>query len=357
MKKRLFAPIIGIFCALMLCLVLLVGIGCLKDTLFQSDSHAAKADRQLITVWIRSDTLSPSSWLRAQAAAYQKAHPGVNIWLRTVTSADMQLLSQNFDEAAPDILLFSAGESISPTWFEDLDSLPALGSKAKSGLHDQRQLAAPLCMAGYALVQQTQDAPVTPAPTSLFGVTPTPQPSTTAAPVTRESWPATLAADDQLGAGLLSLIQAPIGARLMDSQSLQTAFLRGDVPCALLNTMQARALQAQGKGMTLLCAAPATDLVLFGGVMQQSQPAAKNFLSYLICEPAQQALGSHGLFSVRKDIHLYGANTPILQAVESALADGWLPNAFSWPDLRDSTILTAQALYTKGESVISLFVP
>lgn len=315
------------------------------------------AQRKLVTVWIKGDALGASAWIRSQAADYQKKQAGVNIWVRSASQADMALLSSQFAEAAPDLLVFAAGERVFSAWLQETDKLPLAGERAQSGQLEGRQLAVPLCMAGYVLVKKTQEAAVTPAPTSLFGVTPAPDVRRTAeaSPVPKELWPEDVWADDRMGAALLALLKAPAGAKTVGSADVQAAFLQGKAQAALLTTVQARAAQAQGKGMEMLAAPPASDLVIFGAVMQDADDAAADFLRHLLKEEAQTALRERGMFAVRQDVRLYSADTPVLQAAEAALKDGWLPNAFTWPDQQTEMRHTGQIFYEKALPAAVLF--
>jgi len=358
MKKKLFHQ----FVRFLLSSLLLWALGKSGQALWthvHSPAPAApQAQRQLLTVWLRADNLPVADFVRRQAAAFEKTHKGVSIWVRTVSPSDLALLDRHYDTAAPDVLLFSAGENVLPTWFSPLGNFPYLGSHRQSGRHEGEILAAPVCMSGYALIMQTQEKAATPVPTSIFGVTPAPDfalPDTT--PVPRDLWPTDLAADQRLGAGLLSLLDAPLGARLMERKAVQEAFAQNQVQAALLTIQQVHSLQSQGKGMQLLAAVPASDLMLFGGVMHNAATDAYNFMTYLLSEESQRTLREYALLPVRQGIRLYGSDTPILQALELALKGGWLPHAFTWPDVMESTIHTAQALYAAGDSARPLFMP
>lgn len=306
--------------AVCLCLVMIWYMPALWQK--KESDLTARARRQLITVWIYGDQLNASSWVRQQAAAYQKKHAGVNIWVRTVTAADIACMTEDYQHAAPDILLFMAGAEIDPQWV---------------------QKTAPLCMAGYALVAQKKDA-ATIVPTSLFGVTPAPEKAEAITPVPKEAWPGSMAADDGLGAWFLQQMGAMKGARLLPNGQVQDAFCQGQVQAALLSTQQIRALAAQGVGMQLLCAAPGSDLVLFGAWMQQAEPAAEAVWQHFLSEEAQTALAQRGLFSPQ-GLHLYGAGTPILAAVEAAIRKGWLPDPFLWPQEKMEKVHAGQLLY------------
>ncbi len=285
--------------------------------------QSQRAQRQLVTVWIYGDQLNASGWLRKQTAEYQRQHEGVKIWVRTVTQADLALLEEDFAHAAPDMLLFMAEEEIPQAW---------------------TQQTKPLCMAGYALVTHAKAA-VTLAPTSLFGVTPAPLINAAATPVPRQDWPQRLAAEEGLGAYFLQQMQAPPGAQLMPKDRLQEAFAAREVEAALLSTRQIRALEAQGIGMELLCAAPGSDLVLYGAVMQGATAAAADVLAHLSSVQAQRALAEEGLFS-GQGVRLYGAGMPIWRAVEEAVQEGWQAQAFFWPQEKTAQIHLGQMLYT-----------
>lgn len=322
MKKQIKRIRLGSLWALCACLALIWFFPAVMKG-GSRETTLPRAQRQLVTVWIYGDALGASSWVKSCAVAYQKMHTGVNIWVRTVSKADMALLEEDYAHAAPDLMLFMAGEEVSPAWLVG-ETLP-------------------LCMAGYALVQRSETT-VTPAPTSLFGVTPMPQKTAAITPVPRETWPQSLAADTGLGAWFLQEIGAPKGALLLPGEQVQELFLQGKVQSALLSTLQIRKLSAQGQGMDLLCAVPGSDLVLFGAVMREAEAPAGDFLRFLQDAQAQQKLSERGLFSPCGTV-LYGVATPILQAVEAALEDGWRPEPLIWPREKMEKVHLGQLLY------------
>ena len=67
-------------------------------------------------------------------------------------------------------------------------------------------------------------------------------------------------------------------------------------------------------------------------------------LRQLLTEKAQRGLAECGLFSAQ-GYRLYGAGTPVMQAVETALTDGWIPDALRWPEERKTLLHAAQAMY------------
>lgn len=302
-----------------LCAAVLAGLPLLKSG---GGRQPGQAQRTLLTAWIYGDGLNASPWIRRQAAAYQQGHPGVSIWVRTVSQADMQLLEEDFEHTAPDLIFFMGGEG------------------ADSAQVTQVQ---PVCRAGYALVMPAQET-VTKAPASLFGITPTPQAKTEETPVPREEWPRNLAADDALGAYFLLEMGAPAGAQLLPGEALKEAFVQRRVEAALLSTVEIGKIHAQGTGTVLLCAAPGSDLVLYGAVMQGAQAAAAEAFAHFLSPEAQRALKDSGLFSVRQT-GLYGGDAPVWQAVEAALQTGWLPDAFAFQREKEEKIHAGQLLY------------
>jgi len=287
----------------------------------QTEHASPRAQRQLVTLWLRGEALGAAPWVSKQAAAYQKAHPEARIWIRTAADADMLSLEEDFS-TAPDLILFEAGEKMQAAYVSSMQ---------------------PLCMAGYALVASAQES-ATPVPKSLFGVTPAPQLQPAATAVPSAQWPQDIAADDKMGAYFLQLLQSPKGARLMPPDALLASFAQGKVQAALLSTRQIRALAVQNMGVQLLQAVPGSDLVLFAALMQGGESAAEGFLQHLLSENAQRALAEYGLFSPQ-GIRLYGTSTPILQAVEEALTGGWTPDALTWPKEQPAFVHAAQALY------------
>ena len=141
MKKRLFHHCVRAAAAfLILAAFLFAGQKLLIH--FQSTPDTPQAQRRLLTVWLRTGNIPAADWLREQAAVFQKKNNGVRIWIRTASQADLALLETNDQEAAPDLIFFAAGESISPSCFSPLASAPYLGKHLKSGLYKNALLAA-----------------------------------------------------------------------------------------------------------------------------------------------------------------------------------------------------------------------
>ena len=282
---------------------------------------ARAARRRLVTVWVAGDLPGASAWLRGQAAAYSAGHPGVSVWLRAVSAQDLEHMA----DAPPDLMIFTADLQV-PTG-----------------------AAVPLCASGYALLVPDQAA-ATPAPRSLFGVSPTPDPAATPPPA-GTAWPARFLMDDGFGALALASMSAPPGGEAVSSGAALTRFLAGEP--ALLTLAQARAAQAKGAAFRVAAAAAATDLVLYGMVCGENETAA-DLLACLASAPAQQALAAQGLIPALPGLRLYGPDQPAAQAVEYALADGWRAPAFQWAEQREAACRAAKAMYRAGQDPAGL---
>lgn len=256
-----------------------------------SPPEARLPARRLITVWAASQLPGASGWLRKQAAAYGKQQKNASLWLRVMTEQEMAAAA----ETPPDAVIWSAGVCVP----EALDTADAQA----------------LCLSGYVLAQPRPEAAVTPAPRSLFGVSPTPDPARTPAPVL-VPWPEVFYADDGFGAQALRAMNAPAGAQLIPRAQLPARFQAGDA--ALLSASQ---LQAQPAAYDVVAASPATDLVLYGAALTDG---ARDFLAFLRAQPAQAALADHSLLPVLPGLRLYGPDRPALAALQYALAEGWL---------------------------------
>lgn len=279
-----------------------------------------QTQRQLITVWIIDPLPGAAAWAQKRAGAYAAATPGISVWVRAVTAQDAAALA----DTPPDLAVFSARTPL------DAD---AFGP------------ACPLCLSGYALLAP-DTSPVTPAPRSLFGLSPTPDPAVTPAPAAVD-WPESFVADDRFGALALAALNAPAGGVFDTPENAQRRFQAGE--CALLSAAQAQRAQAQDAGYQVIAAAPATDLVMYGALSVQAGPAASGLLDALASEASQRALAGYSLLPARP-MTLYGPDQPLLQALEQALRGGRLAPAYTWPQDEQSLVYTAQALYQAGES-------
>lgn len=312
--------------------------------------------RRLVTVWVAQDTAGCAAWVLSQAAAYQKENAGVNVWVRRVSDAELAQLETDFEHTAPDVLVFSAGTEILPEWLTEMDASMLTRACARAGQYGGRQLCAPVCMAGYVLVKQAAVSDATPAPTSLFGVSPSPVRAAVTPGLQEEALLESVWLDDGFGAVALGLLTAPGETHFLPPDALLTAFLGGEVSAALLTTRQVRALYARGRGCSAVSAAGATDLVVYAGATRRAGEAGRGFVQYLLEEKAQCALDAQGLLPARAGLTLYGASAPALQLCQEALREGWLPSAFTWPWEKEDMARSAQALVKAGSGTQALIV-
>lgn len=271
-------------------------------------------ERQLITVWLAGDLPGAAKWLKKQASAYEKQRGDTGVWLRTVTEGEMRGMAGT----PPDLAVWTAGVRLP-------DDLP-LGE------------ARPLCLSGYVLARPRKDEAATPAPRSLFGVTPTPDPRVTPLPQT-QPWPERFWADDGFGALALRSMSAPAGAEFAPRAQVLAQAQAGDA--ALLSVSQLAAMPGE---YAVIAAAPATDLVLYAALSDGASEAARLFLERLLSPDAQTALAGDHLLPARGGLRLYGPEQPALFALQFALAEGWLAPP-DWGAQQTAQAWTAQALY------------
>ena len=349
MKRQKTGRVAGCLLCILLTCTLIWGYPALSARLAEGLSSAPPgvkaAKRQLLTVWLAGDCLNAAPWVRAQAAAYAKAHPGVRIWIRTAAREELLALDENA-AGAPDILLFAPGSGVPVDCLRRVSGDGLSAAYRAAGQAEGHQLAVPLCLEGYVLVCPAQESAVTPTPTSLFGTAPAPDsralPQATAVP--HESWPAQLIADDGFGAAALARLQAAGSIAFLPAAQVPQALLAGQAGGALMTFAQVRQCLAAGHGLQLLAASDITDRVVFGAIPQSAQPAAEGLLDFLLSAPAQQALAVRGLLPARAEIPLYGADQPLLSAAQQTLREGTLINAFTSPDALQDERTIAQAL-------------
>lgn len=300
--------------------------------------------RQLLTVWLCGDSLTAAPWLRNQAAAYTKANRGTHIWIRSVSTADVQSLSRDA-AGAPDLFLFSSG-TIPAQYLRALPDLPVCPSYLRAGLYESKQLAVPLCLDGYVLASPAAGSAATAAPTSLFGVTPTPQmqrlPQPTA--LLQEGWPASILADNAYGALVLEHLDVRADITWLPASQIPAAFKSGKTAAALLTGVQAEKCLDDGFGLDILAAGNISDRVVFAAISSTAPDSAADFLSFLLSQSAQQALSKHALLPVRDGLTLYGQERPALFALQNALRQGTLNGAFSSQAEMQTACALSQAL-------------
>ena len=103
--------------------------------------HAA--DRTLLRVWVTSSVGGGQSWLREQLKVWEKRHPGVMTYLRTVSPEEIAA-----EQAVlPDIILYMPGDIAAPEEiFSPLSGeLNAKESLLRAGRWRNQQYGLPLC--------------------------------------------------------------------------------------------------------------------------------------------------------------------------------------------------------------------
>ncbi len=302
-------------------------------------------ERVLLRIWMVNAPGGGQAWLKAQLRRFEKQHPGVSTYLRTVTA---DVLTEP-DTVLPDVVLYMPGDVTSP---ENL-FLPLSGKMTaretglvreemlRCGRWRGEQLGLPLCWGAWVLAIDSALEPgsaATPAPTTLLG-----KPAvTSAADATPEpSYP--LEAASQAVCGL----QSPGGAALftlgllleeypplpMDFGSLSAAevyaaFQKRQCATAMLTTGQATAfagLTSAGNGFPfriMTAEEVITDQVWLASVTADAPREAALLLSFLASAEAQKALSAQGLQTVRSDLTLYtaGMSAQVEQAARRSLS-------------------------------------
>lgn len=293
-------------------------------------------ENRLLRIWLVGDVTGADGYLRQQAAAFEKAHGDIRVYLRTALADELAAP----EAVLPDGVIFGPGAIPAP---ESL-LVPLTGDWAisqallRSGAWQGQQYALPLLLGGYALVT---DQPAFDAPSLMNSATP-------ARTQGKRRISATYSLQCAPGAPLLlaaTLMPQPVAqaglpedfAQLSQGRVYQD-FTSRRCHGAVLTLRQLRAFQAlasAGKGFSFSVRAfPSgfTDLCLAGGVVSGgSRQDALAFLQYLLAPSAQQALGDYGLFSVDGSLSLYTAETPLLDQAELMFSQGAaLPNLFAF---------------------------
>ncbi len=303
-------------------------------------------ERTLLRIWVTNAPGGAQPWLTEALRAWEKQHPGVMTYLRTVTPDALQ----DAEAVLPDVLLYMPGDITAPQEvFVPLSgSLTARESLLRSGRWQGQQYGLPLCWGAWVLAIDGSLDPAnatTPAPTTLLG-----KPAAT--PVTTETpgYPldAAARADCALqapsGASLFALScllnpeerpPLPEGFATMAPAEVYGAFLARKAASAMLTTGQVTALSSlasAGKAFPFRVMVPGeviTDQVWLASLTPAAPPEAAQLLAYLTSPDVQQLLSHQGLHTIRDDLTLYAADVPaqVERAGRNALA---VMNAY-WP--------------------------
>ncbi len=304
-------------------------------------------DRTLLRIWVTSAPGGAQTWLTDALRAWEKQHPGVMTWLRTVSPE--ALLDK--DAVLPDVVLFMPGDITAPQEvFTPLTgSLTAREPLLRAGRWQGQQYGLPLCFGAWVLAIDGAYDPgsaATPAPTTLLGK-PAATPAATAAPgyPLEAASRAEYALQAPAGASLFALActlapedrpPLPEGFATQSSAEVYAAFLARKTASAMLTTGQETALAslaASGKAFPYRVMVPGeviTDQVWMAGITSGAPREAAALLAYLTGPDAQALLRRQNLHTVRDDLTLYAADVPALveQAGRNALS---AINAFHAP--------------------------
>lgn len=328
------------------------------------------APRQLLRIWNVSSIGGSDAWLKKQLQRFEKQHPGVMTYLRTVTPADLT----DPDAVLPDLMLYTPGMLTDPqALFLPLEGAASLLEPLLAcGQMQGVQYGLPLCWGAYVLcIDSRVDAEPahTPAPTTLLGrAAPTPEVAATPLPYPYE---ALLAEDMPLlspsGCGTLALCSLLASDRrpalppdVLSPADVYARFRARQCASAMLTTGQVTALSAltaAGKGVPFRTMVPdviITDQVLLGSIVRGSEDsAAAALLAFLTGTSAQQALSAQSLHTVRHDLSLYpsGVEAQVTSAARRAL----IPlNAYHSPA---DAAATAHRVYTGQADLSSALAP
>ena len=295
-------------------------------------------ERKLLRIWTINAPGGGQAWLKSQLRLFEKQHPGVSTYLRTVSAEELA----HPDSVLPDVILYMPGDVTEPA----AHFLPLSGEMtARDGLLREEllrcgrwrgtQYGLPLCWGTWVLAIDSALEPgsaATPAPTTLLG-----RPAATAdASATPEpGYPLEAAhqADCALqspgGAALFTLgllleehPPLPESLGTLTSGEVYAAFQRRQCATAMLTTGQAIAfagLTSGGSGFPHRIMAAdevITDQVWLASVTSDAPPEAALLLAWLTSADAQKGISAQGLHTARRDVILYAAG--LSAKVESA---------------------------------------
>ena len=317
-----------LFCALLLLLIVWLLPRLTGDA---SIPGLTPTERTLLRIWAVDSPGGGLAWLKGQLRAFEKQHPGISTYLRSVSADELT----NPDALLPDVVLYMPSSLTEPQ--EVFLPLRGDGTSAireellRCGRWQTRQYGLPLCYGAWVLCIDSALEPgsaLTPAPTTLLGrPAATPSTSATAEP----GYPLEAASQTECplqspgGCALFALSglltaspPLPEGFGALSSEAVYGAFQRRQCASAMLTTGQETAFAALVSGgggfpfRTMVPAEIITDQVWLGSITQDAPREAALLLSHLTSPEAQRALSHQGLHTVRDDLTLYAAGTSAL---------------------------------------------
>lgn len=341
-KRRLTRAAAALLCTGLIVLAAF----CLPMTLHrdaQIPGLSAK-ERTLLRIWAVNAPGGGQAWLKTQLQQFEKQHPGVSTYLRTVTAEELT----DPEALLADVVLFMPGDVTSPEHlFMPLAGEMLARDKGlireellRCGRWQTRQHGLPLCYAAWILAIDSALEPgtsVTPAPTTLLGKPAASSPA--AAP--DSGYPleaasrAACALQSPGGAALFTLGMMldkrpplPDGLGSLSAAEVYAAFQKQQCATAMLTTGQATAFSgivSSGSGFPfriMTAKEVITDQVWLAGVTENAPREAALLLSHLTSSEAQKALSAQGLHTVRGDLTLYAADmsAQVEQAAKQSLS-------------------------------------
>lgn len=265
--------------------------------------------RSLVRIWVCSSVGGGESWLRTCLKQWEKQHPQVMTFLRSVTVDEIS----REDAVLPDVLLYTPGDITAPeSCFAPLEAPGGLREELlRAGRWQGKQYGLPLCYGGYAIAIDSSLEPelaTTPAPTTLLG-----HAATTAVPdaPTPGLPQAALLAPRGCGLFTLSLLaeRPTLADSLTTTADVYTHFRSRQAGAALLTTGQLTALSGAFAFRVLTPSEVITDQVWFASLFPSAEDAAGQLLAWLIQPECQKLLTTQGLHTVREDLRLYASGT------------------------------------------------
>lgn len=369
-----------------LCLTLLMGIiypDVVKNAVSREESlppGITAPEKRLLRIWIMSDPVSASSWLRRQAAKLEKENAGISVYLRTALPQELF----HKDAVLPDLIFFGPGVIKAPEkLFVPLSGdLSASDGALRAGKWQGQQYAVPVCMDGYTLVYDPAilgTKAATPAPTPLLGIgaartnTPAPKAETSfddlRDALVKTPMGKTAVCDFQSTAGmpltLFTLLSGgkqglpsavlPTGFGSAAKETVLSDFVVGKSRAAVLLLSQLGSVTRQGKPFAYFSfPLPATDKYLCAGIVTGSgQDLAMMYLRMLLSPAGQQDLTQNGLMAVSNNVTLYGGDPVFGELEEKMQGDLILPNAFLYEEQQMKSV--SLGLFTNGGAILEFF--
>lgn len=376
MKKLPVRTLLSVLILLLIAVTVLLMPGLLTR---RSDPVLPRAEeRRLLRVWVTSSTGGGMPWLTSQLRAWEKQHPGVMTYLRTVAPADV------LENAAvlPDVILYTPGDFTTPeTIFLPLSGeLSPREELLRCGRWQTAQYGLPLCWSAWTLAIDSAYEPgtaATPIPTTLLGrplVTPGPEASAAPDFPLEAVRNAAVALQAPTGGSLFTLAQLleaqerpslPENFASLSPAEVYSNFRSRTCAAAMLTTGQVTAMNAltsAGKGFafrTMVAEDIVTDQIWLASIVRPANPEkglqaeAASLLAWLTATEAQRALSDQELHTVRDDLRLYATGTPA--QVEAAAARGL--SAINAYMSRDDVAAAAWQAFQGGESFANALLP